>query len=173
MNHSWLRYWFCLTAAIFRKRQSRIASAPIKIRELIYQCIYKPPTNRFPSTNFLVYLLLIVQFVHPTSRDVIWESGVHATSTQAPPASLILYSAVFENSLALIITGTFGITPFPRTLTKPCLVTSITGAVFPLVLAASSLVFSSTRVQSLSQFTTGAHFQFLCKWNTLIPFFPK
>ena len=68
MNHSWLRYWFCLTAAIFRKRQSRIASAPIKIRELIYQCIYKPPTNRFPSTNFLVYLLLICSICSPDQQ---------------------------------------------------------------------------------------------------------
>jgi len=43
----------------------------------------------------------------------------HATRTQAPPASLILFSAVLEKSLALTITGIFGRTPLPRTLKYP------------------------------------------------------
>lgn len=44
---------------------------------------------------------------------------VQATRTQAPPASLILFSAVLEKSLALTITGTWGRVPLPRTLKKP------------------------------------------------------
>jgi hypothetical protein len=44
-------------------------------------------------------------------------SHVHATSSQAPPAALILFSAVLENNLALTITGICGsLTPLPSTL---------------------------------------------------------
>lgn len=44
---------------------------------------------------------------------------VQATRTQAPPAALILFSAVLEKSLALTITGTLGRVPLPSTLKKP------------------------------------------------------
>jgi hypothetical protein len=41
----------------------------------------------------------------------------HAMSSQAPPAALILFSAVLEKSLALTIIGIYGsLIPFPRTL---------------------------------------------------------
>ena len=51
-----------------------------------------------------------------------------AVRMQAPPTSLILFSAVFENSLAFTITGTLGRAPLPNTLKNPALVTSITVA---------------------------------------------
>ena len=44
-----------------------------------------------------------------------------ATSWQAPPASLILFSAVLENSLARTRQGMEASSPFPRTLVQPCL----------------------------------------------------
>lgn len=47
-------------------------------------------------------------------------SSSHATRTQAPPASLILFSASLENNLALTIRGTLGTFPFPSTLKNPC-----------------------------------------------------
>jgi len=43
----------------------------------------------------------------------------HAMSSQAPPTALILFWAIIENSLALTTHGTFGSSPFPRTLKKP------------------------------------------------------
>ena len=40
----------------------------------------------------------------------------HAVRTQTPPASLILFSAVLEKSLALTMTGILGRVPLPNTL---------------------------------------------------------
>ena len=44
---------------------------------------------------------------------------IHALNTQAPPASLIFFSANFENNFAFTITGTLGNYPFPNTLKYP------------------------------------------------------
>jgi hypothetical protein len=44
----------------------------------------------------------------------------YATSTHAPPASLIFASAFFEKNFALTITGWLGSTPLPSTLKYPC-----------------------------------------------------
>merc|ERR1719263_2057475 len=90
---------------------------------------------------------------------------------EAPPASLILFSAVLVKSFAFTITGIFGRVPFPRTLKYPDLVTSITGALSALP-AAAFLVFSKTSDHNLSVLIVGQYFQFLWRWNTLIPHLP-
>lgn len=57
-----------------------------------------------------------------------WDASAHAVRMTAPPASLIFFSASLETNLALMTTGWLGSCPFPRTLKRPNLVTSITGA---------------------------------------------
>ena len=44
------------------------------------------------------------------------EIDVQAMSTQAPPTSLILFSAALLNNLAFTTTGVAGRDPLPRTL---------------------------------------------------------
>ena len=51
---------------------------------------------------------------------------VQAVKTHAPPAALILLSAVFEKYLAFTTTGYYGNLPFPNTLKYPAFPTSIT-----------------------------------------------
>merc|ERR1719498_401528 len=80
----------------------------------------------------------------------------HATRTQAPPAALMVASAFLEKSLALTITGMFGSGPLPRTLKKPDLVTSTTGALSLLLLAAF-LVCSETSDHNLSVLMVGQY----------------
>ena len=71
-------------------------------------------------------------------------------ATQTPPAALILSSAEREKKRALTMTGWAGSRPLPRTLKKPHLVTSITGAV-AVFLAAATRSSSGMRDQSLSK----------------------
>ncbi len=96
----------------------------------------------------------------------------YAISSHAPPASLIFFSASFENSLALTITGTEGNAPFPNTLKYPDFVTSITAAFPSLALEALSLVYSDTSDHILSILIVGLKNWFLLRWKNLIPFFP-
>jgi hypothetical protein len=52
---------------------------------------------------------------------------------QAPPTSLIFFSATFEKKRALTMTGCLGRFPLPKTLKNPARVMSMTGAFFSLV----------------------------------------
>ena len=49
-------------------------------------------------------------------RKLKTEESAHAVRTQAPPASLILFSAILENTLAFTMTGILGRIPLPSTL---------------------------------------------------------
>merc|ERR1719231_982214 len=75
-------------------------------------------------------------------------------------------------NLALTITGMSGSCPLPRTLWKPHLVTSMTGAEAPPSEALARISFE-TRVQSLSRFMVGQYSVLRLRWNQRMPILPK
>jgi hypothetical protein len=76
---------------------------------------------------------------------------IYAVRRQAPPASLIFFSASFEKNFAFTMSGTEGRSPLPRTLKYPDWVTSMRGA-FPAEALAASYTSWPTRDHSLSRF---------------------
>jgi hypothetical protein len=68
-----------------------------------------------------------------------------AVKIHAPPMAFIRRSAVLLKNLALTTTGWLGNLPFPNTLKKPALVTSMTGTL-------SLLAAYFVRVSALTRF---------------------
>lgn len=64
-------------------------------------------------------------------------AAAYAVRTQAPPTSLIFFSASLLKNLAFTTTGCSGSWPLPSTFDRPYLVTSMTGAL-ALSLAAAT-----------------------------------
>ena len=95
-----------------------------------------------------------------------------ATSSHAPPASLIDLSASRLNNFDRTTTGTFGSLPFPKTLMNPYLLTSITAAFPAGRFSAYFLCFSSRSVHNLLTLIIGHHSVFFLRWKCRIPFFP-
>ena len=76
----------------------------------------------FMSLHFALNLRVYCSFKKSPNIIYLKQSIIlspQAVSTQAPPASLILFSAVLEKTLALTMTGILGRDPFPSTLKYP------------------------------------------------------
>lgn len=109
-HSAWCMHTACMSLSLRRTERGRTGALLQESLSHVLPPSHCPAATTRPSRNLSSLL---------SSGLLFKQQPLHAVKMQAPPASLIFFSAVSEKNLALTAIGCFGSLPLPRHLKIP------------------------------------------------------